>query len=180
MQQGQVFINRTPINPFVKAVDIFSNVDKRKLPENSDHKSAKLSRAHQNERLEHSIPKSPDPEPVHRMQILSKFIDIYFPTATQGPLRVGQTPASWAHVLPDITLTNSAYNTSLAALCLAQLGIWHHDPVLGKESSRLYSSALGELRKTIGSIGSRKLVAPEATLASIVILSMYEVSFPRG
>ena len=116
------------------------------------------------------------------MQLLSKFIEIYFPKPAegsqgpQGPIRASQTPASWVHILPDITLTNPAYNTSVAALCLEQLGIWNHDPVLEKEGSRLYGSALGELRKTIGSISSRKLVAPEATLASIVVLSTYEVS----
>jgi hypothetical protein len=164
-------------NPFVKAVNILSNADKTKLLENSDPKPVIPSRAHHNESLEHSIPKSPDPEPLHRMQLLSKFIEIYFPEPAEGPTRVGQTPASWVYVLPDITLTNSAYNTSLAALCVAQLGIWNDDPVLGKESSQLYGSALGRLRKTIGSIGCRKLVAPEATLASIVILSTYEVSF---
>jgi hypothetical protein len=166
-------------NPFVKAVDILSNADKTKLLENSDPKPVIPSRAHDNESLEHSISKSPDPEPVHRMQLLSKFIEIYFPEPAEGLTRVGQTPASWVHVLPDITLTNSAYNTSLAALCVAQLGIWNDDPVLGKESFQLYGSALGRLRKTIGSIGCRKLVAPEATLASIVILSTYEVSLSQ-
>jgi hypothetical protein len=108
------------------------------------------------------------------MQLLSTFIEIYFPNSTQGGSKVGQTPASWAYVLPDIKLTNSAYNTSLAALCLVQLIIWNHDPVLRK--FQLYGCALGELRKTIGSIECRKL-APEATLASIVILPTYEVSF---
>ena len=110
------------------------------------------------------------------MQLLSKFIEIYHPNAGQGPTRAGETPASWVDVLPGITLTNSAYNTSLAALCVAQLGIWNHDVVLENESSQLYGSALGELRKMIGTIGSRKLGTPEATLASIVILSTYEVS----
>jgi hypothetical protein len=182
LQHGHVFINRNVANPFVKAVDIFSSADKTKLPENSDPKPATPLARHSGS-PENSIPKCPDPGQVHRMQLLSKFIEIYFPIATQGsqglqgPTRASQTPASWAHILPDITLTNSAYNTSLAALCLEQLGIWNHDPVLGKEGSQLYGSALGELRKTIGSISSRKLVAPEATLASIVILSTYEVSF---
>jgi len=60
----------------------------------------------------------------------------------------------------------------LAALCVAQLGIWHHDPVLEKESSQLYGSAVGELRKTIG---CQKLLAPVATLAGTVILATYEL-----
>jgi hypothetical protein len=182
LQHGQVFINRSVANPFVKAVDIFSSADKTKLlPEDSEPKPATpLARRSGSPRI--SIPKGPDPGPVHRMQLLSKFIEIYFPKPAegsqgpQGPTRASQTPASWVHILPDITLTNPAYNTSVAALCLEQLGIWNHDPVLEKEGSRLYGSALGALRKTIGSISSRKLVAPEATLASIVVLSTYEVS----
>jgi hypothetical protein len=61
-------------------------------------------------------------------------------------------------------------------VCIAT---WYLEPypILEKESSHLYGSALGELRKTISLIGYRKLVAPEATLASILILSTYEVGF---
>jgi hypothetical protein len=172
-QQGQVFINRSVANPFVRAVDIVSNTDRTKPSKNSEV-TPSLTRHH--ESLKYSVPKSPDPESMHRMQLLSKFIEIYHPKVAQGPTRTGQTPASWVHVLPDITLTNSAYNKSLAALCLEQLGIWNHDLVLGNEGSQLYGSALGELRKTIGAIGGRKLGTPEATLASIVILTTYEVS----
>lgn len=103
------------------------------------------------------------------VQLLSNFMGVYHPEEAHGPT----TPASWVHMLPDITLTDSAYNTSLAALCVEQLGSWNHDPVLVRESSRLYGSALGELRKTIG---GRKLAAPDATLANVVLLSTYEVS----
>lgn len=163
-------------NPFVNAVDVFSNADRTKLPENSDPKPAAPCRSRHNESLEHSILKYPDPGSEYRMQLLSKFIEIYLPEEAHNPTRAGQSSASWVHILPDITLTNSAYNTSLVALCVAQLAIWNHDHILQKESSQLYSSALGELRKTIGALGRRKLVAPEATLASIMILSLYEVS----
>lgn len=108
------------------------------------------------------------------MQLLSKFIEIYFPNATTSPTRAGQTHASWIHALPDISRTNPAYDLSLAALCVAQVGVWNHDPMLVKESSQLYVSALAEMRKAIG---YKRLVAPEATLASTAIFSMYEVSF---
>lgn len=161
-------------DPFVKAVDVVSNTDKRKLAVNSGPNCAVPSRARHNESLNYSIPKSPDPAPVYSTLLLSKFIEIYFPNATLGPsTRAGEAHASWIHALPEITVTNSAYKLSLTALCVAQLGIWNHDPVLVKESSQLYVSALGELRK---SIGYKRLVAPEATLASTAIFSMYEVS----
>ena len=113
---------------------------------------------------------------MHRMQLLSKFIEIYFPDTTQGCSNHDQSPASWAHILPEITVSNSACNTSLAALCTAQLGLWNYDALLGKKGSQIYGSSLGELRKAIRSIGCRKLVTPEATIASIVILSTYDVS----
>jgi hypothetical protein len=161
-------------NPFVKAVDIFSNTDNTRLPASSNPKRATSSPVRHNESLQHLIPKSPDPAQIHTMQLLSKFIDVYFPNGARAPAGTGQTDASWVHVLPDITLTNPAYNKSLAALCVAQLGIWNHDPGLVQESSQLYGSALRELKKAIS---CRKQAATEATLASTVILSTYEVSF---
>ena len=167
-----MFINRNLTNPFVKAVDVVSNASKTKLPENFVSKQVTVSHACHFETVTHSLPKSPNPDPVYMVQLLSNFMGIYHPEDTQGPTRAGQTPASWVHMLPSITLTDSAYNASLAALCVEQLGSWNHDPVLVRDSSRLYGSALEELRKTIG---ARKLVAPDATLASIVLLSTYEV-----
>ncbi|KIN00042.1 hypothetical protein OIDMADRAFT_181273 [Oidiodendron maius Zn] len=171
IQQGQIFINRSVTDPFVSAVDIFSNAAKTKLLVNSGLKHTAPSYIYHSESLKHSIPTSPNPAPVHRMQLLSKFLDVYFPIAAQAPTRASQTTC-WVYALPNISLTNCAYNTSLEALCVAQIGLWNHDPVLVKESSQLYGSALGELRKTVG---GRKLVAPEATLASTVILSTYEL-----
>jgi len=79
--------------------------------------------------------------------------------------------------LPDLTMTNSAYTMSVAALCVGHVGTCNHDPVLIMESRQLYGSALGELRKTIS---RRKMVAPEATLASIIMLSTYEVCLATG
>jgi hypothetical protein len=177
-QQAQVFINRTVSNPFVKAVDVLSEAGKPKLAENQGPKEAIPSRECHCEILKLSISKAPDPAPVHMMQLLSAFIEVYVPESARGSIQVGQTPESWIYLLPDITVTNSAYNTSLAALCLAQLGIWNRDPALAETSFKLYGSALRELKKTIS---CRKLGTPEATLASIAILSTYELfSGPSG
>lgn len=126
-----------------------------------------------NGRQKNSILTSPEPAPIHRMQLLAKLIEVYVPESAQDPTTAGQAHACWVRALLDITPANSVYNISLAALCAVQLGIWNRDPVLVRESSQLYGSALGELRKTIG---CRKPVALEATLASTVILSTYEVS----
>jgi len=166
--------------PFVKAIDVVSNADNKKLSEPGQRtcpKQATNPCVRRCEKVKDPIPKSPSLDPLYRMQLLSTFIGVYLPEAAQGPTIPGQTPASWVHILPDLTQTNPAYNTSLAALCVAQLGTWNHDLALVKESLRLYGIALGELRNTIN---SRKLVAPEATLACIVILSTYEVSLIMG
>jgi hypothetical protein len=173
LRPGQLFINRSVANPLVKAVDVLSNADKTKVPENLGPRQATLSRAQYIEMPKISSMQSLDLAPVYRMQLFTKFIEVYLPKTAQGPTRACQTPASWVYILPDITQTNSAYNTSLTALCIAQLGIWNNDTVMIKESSRFYGSALGELRKTVS---CRKPLAPEATMASIVILSTYEVS----
>jgi len=89
----------------------------------------------------------------------------------------GQSPATWVHQLPDLATTNNAYNISITALSLSQIGIWNKDLPLMKEGQRLYGSALAALRDAIS---SRKIVAPEATLATIIILSTYEVSNPSA
>ena len=175
--QGQTFINRTVTNPFVKAVDIFSDVAKAKLAKNLGPSQA-IPSIYQCEGPNLCMLKSPDHAPEHRMQLLSAFIEVYVPTTARSSVQDLQTPESWIYLLPDITMINSAYNKSLAALCLAQLGIWNRDTVLMSESFQLYGSALGELKKTIS---CRNLGTPEATLASIAILSTYEVfSGPSG
>lgn len=116
--------------------------------------------------------KSPDPAPEFLMQATSTFINLYLPASAQGPTPSGQSPASWVYVLPNFTHQNSAYKKCLTVLCVAQLGTWNHDSVLEHESTRLYASALAELRTTIQ---SGKIKDPEATLASVVMLSTYEV-----
>jgi hypothetical protein len=105
-------------------------------------------------------------------QALSTFLSLYLPEEARGRTKPYQTPASWVHVLASLPLENPVYNKSLAALCVAQIGRCNHDVALFRESIGLYTSALGELRRTIQR-GRPK--SPEATLASIVILSIYEV-----
>jgi hypothetical protein len=63
-QQGQVFINRSVTTPFVKAVEILASAHKTKQLENSVSKQATFSRAPHDEILRHSVPKTPDPDPV--------------------------------------------------------------------------------------------------------------------
>jgi hypothetical protein len=116
--------------------------------------------------------KSLSSEAVGRMQLLSSFFELHFPKMPTSTIP-GQGPASWINSFHSIATTNNAYDLSLKALCLAQAGSWHHDTALVKDSHRLYGSALRGLREALS---HRKLEAPEATLATIIILSTYEVS----
>lgn len=122
------------------------------------------------------ILKSPRSDAVHQVQLLSIFMGIYLPRIAGTPVQ-GQSPVTWVHQLPGLSTTSDAYNLSITALSLSQVGIWNKDFALVKESQRLYGSALVALR---GAISSRKLMAPEATLATIIILSTYEVSHPSA
>ena len=179
-QRGQVFINRSAASPFVKAIDILSNAGRITLPDTNEktgteHVEAQVQAAIElaRDRYETSIPNSPDQGPMDRMQQFSTFIGLYLPRVAQGPAIPGRSPVSWVHTLPSLAITNHAYTISIKALCAAHIGAWNCNHALVMESHRLYGSALRELRNTLA---SRKLVAPEATLASIIILSTYEVS----
>lgn len=165
----------------MKASDILSTTDQGK-PEAKEKASGKYGRPpREPERHGHlqnnPILKSPSSDSVHQGQLLSTFIGLYLPRITQETQVHGQSPATWVHQLPDLATTNNAYNISITALSLSQIGIWNKDLPLVKEGQRLYGSALAALR---GAISSQKLVAPEATLATIIILSTYEVSNPSA
>jgi len=56
---------------------------------------------------------------------------------------------------------------------MAQIGLWNEKPDLVKDSHRLYGWALRGLREALS---HPKSEAPEATLATTLLLSTYEVS----
>jgi hypothetical protein len=179
LQHGQIFVNRNMRNPRAKAVDIISTTTTEKKHKPAESPCSKqtmtaLEMHHRNQN--NSMPTPLNSGAVDRMQLLSSIFDLHFPKA-RGPTIPGQGPASWINSLHGITATNSAYDLSLKALCLAQAGSWHHDTALVKDSHRLYGSALRGLREALS---HRKLEAPEATLAIIIILSTYEVSLPHA
>jgi hypothetical protein len=163
--------------PFINALDVLSNTFKKTHAETIARPSPTgLPRTtHQRPEGEEKITvlNVLNQYPEYMTQALSTFLGLYLPEEARGQTKPYQTPASWVLALPNLTLQNSAYNKSLAALCVVQIGGCNHDVALFKESIRLYASALVELRKIIQ---SGRLEAPEATLASIVILSTYEVS----
>jgi hypothetical protein len=163
--------------PFINAPDVLSNTLKKTHPEAvagpslAGLPSTTHRRPEGREKI--TVLNVLNPYKEYMTQALSTFIGLYLPEEARGRIKSDQTPASWVHILPSLMLQNSAYNMSLAALCVAQIGGCNHDVALFKESIRLYTSALENLRKIIQ---RGRLEAPEATLASIVILSTYEVS----
>ena len=175
LQRGQIFVNRNLKNPRVKAVDILSTSTsdrkKHKTPKNLHSLSIVTASRKCLEKQKFSIPPFPNPETLNRIQLLSTFVDLHLPKM-QGPAIPGQSPSSWINCLGNLATNNNTFDVSLKALCLTQIGLWHHDSALVKESHRLYGSALRGLREAVS---CRKLEAPKATLATIIILSTYEV-----
>lgn len=170
-----MFLNRTMANPFSQVLDATSLPDETRtcgIVRECRRTPTKLPTQTGVESNITGLPVSPDPSPEYRMQLLSSFMTLYLPTDAQKSTISGRTPASWLHILATSTLQSSAYNASLAALCMAQIGMWNSDQAKLNESVRLYASALRELRSSI-KVGVRG--DAEATVASIVILSTYEV-----
>jgi len=164
-----MFLNRTLASPFIAVVDASSVVNSKKNPHRK-HGTQTLQIRRGS--LIEDLPVSPNPNPEYRMQLLSKFMDLYLPKRNQTPVP-GRTPSSWVQQLAHSTLDSSAYNKSLAALCTAHLGKFNRDEVMLNKSVRLYADSLQELRANITSGNIKK--DSEAILASIVIMSTYEV-----
>lgn len=183
LQRGQIFVNRNLNNPRVKAVDILSTASTgtKKNANNlgnaySTSLMTAIKRSH--DKQNNSVPHPISSEDVDRIQLLSTFVDLHLPKA-QGPILRpdAQSPATWINCLGDLASNSNTFDTSLKALCLAQIGLWHHDLGLMKESRRLYGSALRGLRDAVS---HQKLEFPKATLATIIILSTYEVSLSNS
>jgi hypothetical protein len=170
-----VFLNRTMASPFSHVLDTSSIADEPgagDTPRKCRLSQSKLPNRTCLKGHIAGLPVVPNPSPEYRKQLLSSFISLYLPTGAQQTTISGRTPASWVHLLADSNFQSPAYNASLSALCIAQLGLWNRDLVNFNEGVTLYASALRELRSSIGT-GARK--DPEATLACIVILSTFEV-----
>ena len=175
LQRGQIFVNRNFENPQVKAIDILSNTTTENKPK-TQQKGNYMRVTTASESFygiwNNAIPQTLSSEAVNRMPLLSSFFEVHLPKGNVPTIH-GQSPASWINPLHSINSTNKFYDLSLKAVCMTQIGLWNHEPALVKDSHRLYGSALRGLREALS---HRKLVAPEPTLATILLLSTYEVS----
>jgi hypothetical protein len=173
LQKGDIFVHRTTQNPLKNTFDTSlkaSGIRHREVVAfPGTHGKALLGGL--DGRLMVSMPKCPNPVPAHLVQLFSSFIGLYLPKENQNPTVPGRTPASWVEVVAGFELNHPVFNSSLAALCTAHLGTWKKDDPLLNESIILYASALQKLRVSL----KERIVNPKAILASIIMLSTYEV-----
>jgi hypothetical protein len=177
LQQGQIFINRSLENPEMKTIDVLSNTTrerkmKHKAQQITNHTRVTSAPESCYGIWSNAIPQTLSSEAVNRMPLLSSFFDVYLPKVNVATI-CGQTQATWINPLHSVNNTNKFYDWSLKALCMAQIGLWNEKPDLVKDSHSLYGSALRGLREALS---HPKLEAPEATLATTLLLSTYEVS----
>ena len=167
-----MFINRTMASPFSQVLDSTSMINDTLGIRKSHSTRSEVSNLVWGESHSASLRLSPNAAPEYMMQLLCSFRSLYLPAGGQPSPISGRTPASWIELLASSTLGGLTYNTSLTALCTAQLGMLNKDQVALNESVRIYALALRELRSSIKA-GVQE--DPEAVLASIAMLSTYEV-----
>ncbi|PMD12332.1 hypothetical protein NA56DRAFT_756693 [Hyaloscypha hepaticicola] len=176
LQRGQIFINRNIENPETKTIDVLSNTSterrtKPKTQQITNHTHVTSAPASFYGIWNNAIPQTLSEEAVNRLPLLSSFLDVYLPKVNVATI-CGQTQASWINPLHSVNNTNKFYDWSLKALCMAQIGLWNEKPDLVKDSHRLYGWALRGLREALS---HPKSEAPEATLATTLLLSTYEL-----
>ena len=114
--------------------------------------------------------------PLHvasRQQLLAAFLHSYIPEVFLIPHRPGTTAETpWLVQITETNILTKALDTSLLALCTAQLGRLHDDPVLIETSLRSYTQSLREVQKALW---DPSLMYHDETLAACLLLSMYEV-----
>jgi hypothetical protein len=116
---------------------------------------------------------SPSSRSANRQQIFSNFLSIWpgmgqFFEKPSSP----ETMGSWLLMLPTLPDITTALEASLLATCTARLGRFNNDPVLVRESLKLYTQGLRELQKALW---DPKLMYRDETAAACMLLIFYEV-----
>jgi hypothetical protein len=110
---------------------------------------------------------------MHRVQLLSTFLDLYLPKGTKSDQQV---TSHWAYIgrLPSVDLDTPLVQLSVDTLCLAEIGSLYNDPGVLHEAQARYIRALPML--------ARELARPTAyqmrkdhVLATITILGLCEL-----
>jgi hypothetical protein len=108
------------------------------------------------------------PHAAYRQQLLNAFIYSYVPVDQIGILE--EKP--WLMLLPDLPTPTKALETSTLAICIAKLGRLNDDPMLVRESLRLYTQGLSELQSALW---DPNLMYKDETLGACMALAMYEL-----
>ena len=108
---------------------------------------------------------------VHRVQLLSTFLDLYLPKRYDKSLT---SSFDYIAELPQIDLASPLLQTSIDTLCLAELGSLYEDERCLRESQARYVRALPMLANELARPPSRRMRS-DHILAAIAVLTMCEL-----
>lgn len=103
----------------------------------------------------------------YRKQLFNAYLRSHIPCSQLQSLG---TP--WLALIPELASPTEALETSTLALATSKLGRLNNDPILIRESLRLYTFALRQLQKALWNPG---LMYRDETLAACMALAMYEM-----
>ena len=108
---------------------------------------------------------------VHRVQLLSTFLDLYLPKRNDKTLT---SNFSYIASLPQIDLSSPLLQVSIDCLCLAELGSLYQDERCQREAQARYVRALPMLSNELARPPSKRMRS-EHILAAITILALCEL-----
>ncbi|KAJ9365595.1 transcriptional regulator family: Fungal Specific TF [Paecilomyces variotii] len=103
----------------------------------------------------------------YRKQLFNAYLRSHIP-----PSQLQSLGTPWLALIPELASPTEALETSTLALATSKLGRLNNDPILTRESLRLYTSALRQLQKALWDPG---LMYRDETLAACMALAMYEM-----
>ncbi|GAE00157.1 hypothetical protein CPC735_047590 [Paecilomyces variotii No. 5] len=103
----------------------------------------------------------------YRKQIFNAYLCSHIP-----PSQLQSLGTLWTALVPELVSPTEALETSSLALATSKLGRLNDDPVLTRESLRLYTLALRQLQKALW---DPALMYKDETLAACMALAMYEI-----
>lgn len=108
---------------------------------------------------------------VHRVQLLSTFLDLYLPKCSDKTLT---STFDYIAELPRIDLASPLLQISIDTLCLVELGSLYRDQRCLRESQARYVRALPMLANELARTPSRRLQS-DHLLAAITVLTLCEL-----
>lgn len=111
------------------------------------------------------------------MQFFDLFWDSYLPRCGSKASRLLNSEPNfhvdWVKIIPRLNESQPTLNAAFTALVVARLGRTNHDLGLTHASVRLHSTALLKLQNAIR---DKKTMLSDETVASVMLLGLYEAS----